>query len=282
MKFCMSMLLAMSFLFLTSFSVFAHEEEESVYDRVMKSGKIRCGYGVYDPSLIKDPNTGELSGIFYEITNELGRRLGFEIEWAEEAGYGVIVEGFRTKRYDAFCATVYPTPDRVKSAMFSIPLYYNIVGVFVREDDNRFDQDYLKLNNSDYTLAVKDGDITHAIAKSRFPHAKQISIPQMALTVQQLMEVTSGKADATFNDVYLLHRYNENNPEGKLKNVALGNPLKYFPNTFMLPPHESQLKHIFDITLSEMISEGIIADILKKYDRLGALNIPPRTPFDVP
>ena len=270
-------ILAILLLTFTASSSFAGE----VFDRVIKSGKLRCSYGVYDPSIIKDPNTGELSGIFYELTNELGKRLGLKIEWSEEVGYGVIAEGFRTKRYDAFCATVYPTPDRVKSAMFSIPLYYNIVGVFVRADDTRFDKDYSLLDNVEHTLAVKDGDITHAIAKARFPLAKQISIPQQALTVQQLMEVASKKADATFNDVYLLHRYNKNNPEKKLKNVAASNPLKYFPNTFMLPPNEPQLKHMFDVTLSEMVAEGVVEEILKKYDKPGAVNIRPSAPFEI-
>ncbi len=89
-------------LLLIMFSFPTYADESSVYDRVMKSGKIICGYGIYDPSLIKNPNTGEFSGIFYEVTNELGRRLGLEIEWAEETGYGVIAEGFRTNRFDVF------------------------------------------------------------------------------------------------------------------------------------------------------------------------------------
>lgn len=254
-------------------------EHESTFDRVMRTGTIRCAYGNYDPSNIKDPNTGKMSGIFYDLTEEVGRRLGLKIEWVEEAGYGVIAEGFRTGRYDAFCGTVWPTADRVKSGTFSIPLYYSQVGVFVRANDHRFDNNYMLLNDPHYTLAVKDGDISFSIAKARFPLAKQDSVMQMSLTEQQLMEVATGKADATFNEPALIYRYNEHNPDKKLRNIAAAKPLKYFPNTYMLPPNEYQLKQMFDVTLGELLSEGIVDDILKKYERPGIVNLRVALPF---
>jgi hypothetical protein len=42
-----------------SFPAFA-VEKESAFDRVMKSGVIRCGYWVRSPMITKDLNTGEI------------------------------------------------------------------------------------------------------------------------------------------------------------------------------------------------------------------------------
>ena len=45
--------------------------KESTYERVIRTGEIRCAYAVYEPPLIKDPNTGKLSGIFYDVMEEV-------------------------------------------------------------------------------------------------------------------------------------------------------------------------------------------------------------------
>ena len=54
----------------------------SIYNRVINSGQLNCGYVVYSPYFTKDPNTGQLGGIFYDLTNELGKRLDLKINWS--------------------------------------------------------------------------------------------------------------------------------------------------------------------------------------------------------
>src|SRR5580704_1928032 len=119
---------------------------ETTYQRVLRTGEIRCAYEPYAPALSKDPNTGQLSGIFYDVVEEIGRRLNLKINWVEEVGYGVIPEGFVTDRYDAFCNTVFPTAERSRGGAFTIPIFYSSVDVFVRADDHRFDNDLSKLD----------------------------------------------------------------------------------------------------------------------------------------
>lgn len=77
-------LLAVTFLMLLSPAAHA----ESVYERVIKSGTLKCGYIPYPPAMIVDPNTGEKSGIFYEFMNEVGKRLSLKVEWVQESGWG--------------------------------------------------------------------------------------------------------------------------------------------------------------------------------------------------
>ncbi len=49
---------------------------QSTYDRVIQSGKIRCGYIVYPPGCIKDPNTGKLSGIGIDTIELVAKKTG--------------------------------------------------------------------------------------------------------------------------------------------------------------------------------------------------------------
>src|SRR5262245_6810925 len=70
-----------------------------VMDRVLKSGTIRASYAVAAPLCMKDPNTGQLSGVGVDILNEAGRRLSLKVAWVEETGWGALFEGLNTDRY---------------------------------------------------------------------------------------------------------------------------------------------------------------------------------------
>ncbi|MGQ0527879.1 MAG: hypothetical protein ACT4OY_07645 [Alphaproteobacteria bacterium] len=50
-------------------------ENASTFDRVMKSGTIRCGYPIWMPVIYKDAQTGELKGLLYDLMQEAGKRL---------------------------------------------------------------------------------------------------------------------------------------------------------------------------------------------------------------
>lgn len=239
---------------------------ETTYQRVLRTGEIRCAYAPYAPALSKDPNTGQLSGIFYDVMNEAGRRLNLKINWVEEVGYGVIAEGFVTDRYDAFCNTVWPTAERSRGANFTIPIYYSPAGVFVRADNHRFDNNLAKLNDPSITFAGRDGDISASFAQAAFPNAKIESIPQLSDTAQTLDDVVHKKADATINEPSLLALYLEKNP-GTLVNIAAAHPIRVSPNTVEIKPSQYQFKVMLDTTLQELLNDGTVDKILDGYDK---------------
>jgi carboxyl-terminal processing protease len=116
-------------------------ERQDLLTTVLDKGEIRVGYLVYPPSIIKDPNTGELSGIFYEAIEEVGSNLNLEINWIEEVTVGTMLEGLRVGRYDIVGSGIWPNAARARHADFSIPLYYSAIGVYVRSGDDRFSDD---------------------------------------------------------------------------------------------------------------------------------------------
>src|SRR6516225_3924485 len=129
--------------------------DKSLYKRVMQSGTIRCGYAMFPPYCMKDPNTGKLSGIFVEVLEEAGKNLGLKIDWKEEVGWGSIIEGIETDRYDLVPTGVWPNASRGRLASFSTPLFYNALNVYTRANDHRFDN--LQAINSDtVTIATID------------------------------------------------------------------------------------------------------------------------------
>lgn len=239
---------------------------ETAYDRILRTGTLRCAYALYPPDLIKDPNTGALSGIFYDVMEEVGRRLNLKIDWTEEVGYGVIAEGFATNRYDAFCSAVWPTAERSRAAAFTVPLFYSPVDVFVRADDHRFDNKLDALNDPSISFSGRDGDISATIAAATFPQAKIVSIPQLSDTAQTLDDVVHHKADATINEPGLLYQYLEKNP-GTMRILTEDKPIRVSPNGMMIKQDAYQLKAMLDTTLTEMLNSGAIDKILQQYQK---------------
>ena len=99
MKFFLCLLL----LCLSSFSAFAESpEKESTLDRVKRTGILRCGYLPYEPFLIKDVNTGKMSGLMVQYFEAVGQKQNLKIEWSGEVNIDQIVPALESGRFDAF------------------------------------------------------------------------------------------------------------------------------------------------------------------------------------
>ena len=75
---------------------------KDVAERILETRQLQCGYISYAPVLVKDPNTGKLSGLFYDLTERLGELLGLEVQWKAETTYATFTEDMQTGKYDVF------------------------------------------------------------------------------------------------------------------------------------------------------------------------------------
>jgi len=90
----------------------------STYNRVLSTGNIRCDYLTYPPYCMKNANTKEMTGIFVDAIERIGKKLGLKITWAEEVGYESVFEGLRSNRFDIFAAGLWPNAERAKVGDF--------------------------------------------------------------------------------------------------------------------------------------------------------------------
>ena len=235
---------------------------ESAYERIMRTGVIRCAYAPWAPYISVDPNTGALGGFNHDIFEAMAKELNLKVEWTEQVGYGNYAEGLKSGRYDVFCQTAWPDAGRLKNALTTIPAHYSKVNIVVRSDDTRVADNWQILNAPEYKVVVIDGDITDTIARNDFPKAQVVRLPQAADASQLFMEVATGKADATFVDYGFFQTYIQNNPD-KLRIV--GNVLRSYGGGFWVNNGELMLKALFDNTLLMLINNGQITRILQNY-----------------
>lgn len=253
------------FVFFFAHAAFA-VEQESVYDRVIRTGIFRCGYGVWEPIMMKDPNTGALSGIFYDYMNALGKNLNLKIEWVEETDWATFGQSLDSGRIDGFCLGIWPSGSRARTTDFTTPIYYNPFRVYVRADDARFDHALDKINDEAITISRLDGDSAGAIAELDYPNAKILASPQMAGSISPMVNVTEGKADVSFIDAASLASYMAKNP-GKLKVVPGGEVIRSFGSTIAIKRNEYPLKTLLDTATDELMQAGVIEKILVKYEK---------------
>ena len=237
----------------------------TVYSRVIESGKIRCAYVIYPPGLIKDPNSGKISGVAAETIEEAGKNLGLQVEWAEEVGWGSMIEGLETDRYDLVVSGIWPNASRAKLVDFSTPLYYSGIGIYVRQNENRFDETLKGLNEQGIKISTIDGEMSDIIARNQFPSAQRVSLPQTADVSQLLLNVSQGRADLTFVEPYIANQFLKNNP-GTIKNIVDQKPIRVFGNTVMFKRGQMEFKSMLDTTIEELINSGFVDKLVDRYE----------------
>lgn len=252
----------------------------SLYDRVLTSGQIRCGYLVYPPYCLKDPNSGKLSGVFVEVMEALGQKLGLRIVWAEEVGYESIFAGLQADRYDVFASGLWPNAARGKVADFSKPIFFSSIKAYGRSHDSRFLNNLGAVNSQSVRIAVIDGAMEDFIARSDFAKAKRISLTQLSPFSQNLLNVATRKADITFAEPGIVNIFQRDNPSA-LQELAPGKPLRIFGNAFVFKLGEAKFKSMFDTALTELINDGTVERLVAKYEPAPGVFLRTALPYQV-
>jgi ABC-type amino acid transport substrate-binding protein len=234
------------------------------YDQIIKTGEIRCGYFVWPPFFNKDPNTGQMSGIYFDIMQALAERLELKATWPMELNFGTYIQDLAANKYDLEVGG-WPTATRGKLTTYSKPFFYIGLVPVVRADDRRFDKDVDLINNPKVIVATLDGDNSQIVRRQHFPISQELSMAQNESPTTLLMNVISKKADVTFLDTVFVHEFSKKNP-GMVRPVQTDRPLKLIPQSLSLSFDEPKLKMMMDTAIQELLLDGTIDRILKKYD----------------
>lgn len=235
---------------------------QTSFERVVNSGTIRCGYSVWYPQLIKDPNTGALSGFDYEVMNLIGSVLGLNIEWVEEVGWGVTEQGLVTKRYDISCNSFWGPPTRTKTALYSEPIVFHPLYAVIRQDMNGSLNDYEWLNSEKYKAAIIPGTIYDNVGLTAFPKAQKMNSFELSTDGNLMMDVASSKADFSYSNYTSVKKFLEDNP-GSLK--VIDKPVFVVEGRFLMPNDDFRLKHMIDDTIGFLVQSGEVDKIMRKY-----------------
>jgi ABC-type amino acid transport substrate-binding protein len=252
--------------------------QESAYERVLRTGVLRCGYADWPPYVFtKDPTTGKISGIFAEVVEAIAEKLKIKVEWTENTGWGNFIESLRTHRIDAFCAGGWRNAERGRYVTYTSPIFYSAVYPYVRVDDHRFDKDLSAINQPDIHISAMDGEMSDVIAKLYFPKAVEVSVPQLGQITDILVNVASHKADVVFNEPSFVNNYIKANPNSL--RLAQDKPFQVFQTSLGVEIHETELRDMLDSALTELQNQGIVENIISKYSNDPTIFLRPALPY---
>ncbi len=254
----------LSLLIGTAFLHPAQANAETAYERVLRTGTIRCAYAAWDPVFRKDPNTGAFSGYAYDYMEAIGQELQLKVEWSEEVGWGNFIEGLNTGRYDMMCVGVWLTAPRMKAALFSNTQFYQATLAYARADDDRFANEFEAANKPDIRVVTIDGDVSAALRKQIFPDSTEVSLPASSDSAAYFLSVATHKADVLIADSATVTLYNQTT-EAKLHPIANGQPIRLSATAFAMKQNELQLKFLIDRAIEVVNSSGKGARILAPF-----------------
>lgn len=240
--------------------------QETAYERVMRTGVLRCGYYVFSPMTIRDPNTGKLSGLGVDMIESIAKSASLKVEWTEEIDFGNWVPALKVGRFDALCTGTWPEASLAREVTFTRPTFYAGINVYARGDDHRFDNNLDAINDPKITIAVIEGTALTDLAATYFPKAKLLRLPQNSPGGAQAENVATKKADVLFWDENGVLEYLKNNPNG-LRNVAPNRPVKVQPFELAVNHGEYKLRDLLDVGLQSIEDSGYTNILLAKWER---------------
>ncbi len=247
-------------------SLSKHEQNETAFERVMRTGVIRCAYMNWLPNIAKDPNSGEMRGIMADYMAAIADVSGLKVEWAEELNLATYIQDLNNHKYDLECSGGWQNARRGKELDYSQPIFYFPVVAVARADDLRFDQNLKAINDPNIKIATIDGETSELIRLRRFPESQAVGLPSLSPASDLMLQVATGKADVTFNDLAGVALYMHNNP-GKIRLIDLP-PMRVIPLNISFAKGEHELQQFLNTATDELMHDGVIDRILDKYQAI--------------
>lgn len=230
---------------------------------------------------MKDPNTGEFSGIYHDIMEQVANGAGLKIEWTEEIPWGDFSTAVDNGRVDMFCAPLVAAPARTKSAYFTKPLFYVDFSAYVRADDNRFNNNYEAINSENIKISVIEGELSGIVAKQNFPKAQLVEINNLVGAAQAIINVADGKADVVFFEPFSVMEYMKNNP-GKIKKVPNPQPFGIFGVGMPTKLGDDKFLWLINSGLQNLLDTGYVERVFKKYNAPDDILLRVAKPYQLP
>ncbi|MCF8495052.1 MAG: transporter substrate-binding domain-containing protein [Alphaproteobacteria bacterium] len=245
---------------------------KSVYQKVLQSGVIRCGYFIEPPFTLHDENTGAFSGLSVDLIETIAKELGLKVEWAEQVSFATFPQDLKNRRFDMVCSSVFTLP-RAGQMDYTTPYAYVPVNGYVKTDNTKFDMSFESVDWKSVKVAGLDGEGATVAAQKLLPEAHMDILPQNASISEMLLQVSTGKSDIGFVLPTVFEAFEKANP-GILRKATLDKPLYTYAVSFGIAPEQPAFKALIDNVMRQLTVSGELENMFKKHDPKGDFKRP--------
>ncbi|ARA84343.1 amino acid ABC transporter substrate-binding protein [Bacillus paralicheniformis] len=237
------------------------ENQKTAWDEIKEKGKIVVATsGTLYPTSYHDTDSGKdkLTGYEVEVIREAAKRLDLNVEF-KEMGFDGMLTAVGSGQVDAAANDITMTDDRKEKFLFSTPYKYSFGTAIVRKKD---------LSGIHTLEDLKGKKAAGAATTVYMDIARQYGAEEViydnATNDQFLKDVANGRTDVILNDYYLQKLALAAMPD---LDLTIHPDLKYYPHQqgMIMKKGNAELKKQFDKTIDEMLKDGTIKKISKKF-----------------
>ena len=177
--------------------------EKSAMERITSEGKLKICFMPWPPVMMKDPNTGAVSGESVDAVNIIAEEAGLKVEYIEST-WGTFAAAIQAGQCDAAIG-IFSTIQRATVLSFARPMFYTGNGVLVKAGETRFNST-ADFDKPDVKIAVVQGEVGHLYVQKHLKNAQVIVLSGGDISLA-LAQVSAGKADAAFTDAWTIAQY---------------------------------------------------------------------------
>ena len=168
----------------------AQPKNESTWDLVKRTGKVRMGVFEYPPYFVRNKASGEWEGAMVEMGKDIAKELDVKYEPVEVGGFAESVLSLQAGKVDMNFG-LQATPKRATAIDYAGPIYWiEWVTVNNPKFHGKVWADY---NKPEVKVAVMTGTSDSLLLSKMAPKATKIEMQDIA---QVALAVSSGRADA--------------------------------------------------------------------------------------
>lgn len=244
---------------LALFPLAAHAADD-VLAQVKERGVLRVCEADYPPLNIKDPMTGNWTGLLVEMVEAFGTSQNVKVEHVDST-WGTVIQNVKSGRCDISAVATFVTAERAKQALFTDTVTEDSNAAFVAADSPY--KSYAELDQTDKQIVVVSGSVNEQNAKNTF---KAATIRPVITDRQQtpVLETASGRADAAFVSVMATKNFLTTNKSIKVRQVD-DSKLFVSPIAWLVAPGETKLQQAVNTWLASSRADGSLGTLENKW-----------------
>jgi polar amino acid transport system substrate-binding protein len=244
----------------------------SAIDRIQSRGEMLVGYLVWEPCVLRDQRTGELSGIFPDMVAQIAKNLNVKVVW-KETTLANFAAGLNTGQFDFSVGATFVTIPRAASVKFTQPVAYVGNSAVVKKDGSLKPQRMEELNKPGIKVALLQGQALEEFCRRNLAQAQLVVLSGGDLTAP-LIAVSSGQADIGFMNSVTVAKYVAEHPE--LEAVFSGeHAVEILPLAWATTGSDSRMCDFLNASITYLKATGRLAEYQKK-QQIGLLYDTPR------
>lgn len=224
--------------------------------RVTEAGVLRVANPQTSPPYSFRDENDELMGFDVDFANEIGERLGLEIEFIQGT-FDTFIPGLDTNRWDVVIAGQAITPERQEQVDFSHPYRVSSVTIFLNcDDDVAAVSDLPDLAGRSIAVLAGSSDVERA---ESVPDAELKTYENATLAMTDL---DLGRVDSYIGSRYVGTYVAE---ESGLNVCATDAELTLEQNAMSFSKEQEAFKAEMDRLVEEMLDDGTISELSTKW-----------------